>query len=171
MDYHFWVKRSRPEGPLSCGTEHWLPFLQRLWVTSLGFSPSICFRSDLTVFLSPSPLKSVVLLQEKIPQASDGLTKLGRNAIIGFISSAVSDTTSNSLRVIKTTRQTFANPISYPDVIRHVIKEDGVLGLFGRGLKTRLLANGMQGLMFSVLYKYFMELQDKRRMAEKEHHK
>lgn len=26
-------------------------------------------------------------------------------------------------------------------------------GLFGRGLKTRILANGLQGLMFSVLWR------------------
>ena len=38
-----------------------------------------------------------------------------------------------------------------------------LLGLFGRGLKTRLLANGMQGLLFSVLYRHFMELQERRR--------
>ena len=90
--------------------------------------------------------------------------KLARNAAIGFCSSVVSDTTSNSLRVIKTTRQTFPHAITYPEVVRHVIKEDGILGLMGRGLKTRLLANGIQGLMFSVLYKYFMELQEKRRL-------
>jgi hypothetical protein len=65
------------------------------------------------------------------------------------------------LRVIKTTRQTFTHVISYPEVVRHVIKQDGLIGLFGRGLKTRLLANGMQGLMFSVLYKHFMELQER----------
>jgi hypothetical protein len=29
------------------------------------------------------------------------------------------------------------------------------MGLFGRGLKTRIIANGMQGIMFSVLWKYF----------------
>jgi hypothetical protein len=28
-----------------------------------------------------------------------------------------------------------------------------VIGLFGRGLRTRLLANGVQGLLFSVLWK------------------
>ena len=39
--------------------------------------------------------------------------KFGRNAVIGFASSLVSDTVSNSLRVIKTTRQTFSEPIRY----------------------------------------------------------
>jgi hypothetical protein len=39
-------------------------------------------------------------LQEKIPVPSDDekLKKLGRNAVIGFTASVISDTTSNSLR-------------------------------------------------------------------------
>jgi len=101
-------------------------------------------------------------LQEYIPKTEDPLKKLGRNALIGFISSVVSDSISNSLRVIKTTRQTFPQTISYLDTVRHVIEKDGLIGLFGRGLKTRLLANGIQGLMFSVLWKYFMDAQQRK---------
>jgi hypothetical protein len=48
--------------------------------------------------------------------------------------------------------------ISYLNAARAVIAVDGVKGLFGRGLKTRILANGLQGLMFSVLWKFFMDL-------------
>jgi len=100
-------------------------------------------------------------LQEYFPKPADDkpLEKLGRNAAIGFISSVISDSISNSLRVIKTTRQTFHKTISYADTVRHVVASDGVLGLLGRGLKTRLIANGIQGLMFSVLWKYFMDAQ------------
>ncbi len=76
-------------------------------------------------------------LQEKIPTPDHKLQKLGRNALIGFCSSVVSDTTSNSLRVVKTTRQTFPHVVSYPQVVKHVVEKDGILGLFGRGLKTR----------------------------------
>jgi hypothetical protein len=32
-----------------------------------------------------------------------------------------------------------------------------LLGLFGRGLQTKIIANGMQGLMFSVLWKLIDE--------------
>ena len=39
-----------------------------------------------------------------------------------------------------------------------IIEKDGVIGLFGRGLKTRILANGLQGMMFSVMWKYFMDI-------------
>jgi len=105
-------------------------------------------------------------LQAYIPVTDDPLKKLGRNAVIGFLSSVVSDSISNSLRVIKTTRQTFPEAISYANTIKHVVDKDGVLGLFGRGLKTRLLTNGIQGLMFSVLWKFFMDAQARREEQE-----
>jgi len=34
-----------------------------------------------------------------------------------------------------------------------VLAEGGMMSLFGRGLKTKIFANGLQGLMFSVLWK------------------
>ena len=96
-------------------------------------------------------------LQATIPQYDDTLMKLGRNAGIGFVSSVISDTCSNSLRVVKTYRQTSAETISYVETVKRVVEQDGMAGLFGRGLKTRILANGMQGLMFSVMWKHFEE--------------
>lgn len=84
--------------------------------------------------------------------------KLFRSAFIGFVASVASDSISNSLRVVKTYRQVNATRISYIDAARAVIAADGIQGLFGRGLKTRILANGLQGLMFSVLWKLFMDL-------------
>lgn len=97
------------------------------------------------------------VLQEKIPAQTTTGKKLLRNAGIGFCSSFVSDTCSNSIRVLKTYRQTSSEKISYPQAARNIIASDGVMGLFGRGLKTRLIANGAQGVMFSVLWKYFDE--------------
>lgn len=34
-----------------------------------------------------------------------------------------------------------------------VVEKDGVLGLFGRGLSTKLVTNGIQGVLFSVLWR------------------
>ncbi len=65
---------------------------------------------------------------------------------------------SNSLRVIKTYRQVHATRIGYFAAAEAVIAVDGVRGLFGRGLKTRIIANGLQGLMFSILWKLFMDM-------------
>jgi Mitochondrial carrier protein len=92
-------------------------------------------------------------LSENLPRSNDFVTKLARSALIGFCASAVSDTFSNSIRVIKVYKQANTENVSYPEALRRVIKEDGLSGLFGRGLKTKIIANGLQGLMFSVLWK------------------
>lgn len=36
-----------------------------------------------------------------------------------------------------------------------VIQSDGVWGLFGRGLGTKILSNGISAMLFSVLWRYF----------------
>jgi len=85
------------------------------------------------------------------------LLNLARAAFLGLSSSCVSDICSNSLRVIKTTKQT-AGDISYRDAVTLILEEDGWVGLFGRGLQTRLLTNAIQGAVFSVLWRYFQEV-------------
>lgn len=92
-------------------------------------------------------------LNEYLPKYDDLPKKLLRSAVIGFCASFVSDTCSNSIRVIKTTKQTATTPMTYPQVVRMVVDKEGWLGLFGRGLKTKILANGMQGILFSVLWR------------------
>ncbi|XP_026190789.1 uncharacterized protein LOC34617433 [Cyclospora cayetanensis] len=76
-----------------------------------------------------------------------------RYALIGFCSSVISDTCSNSIRVLKTTKQTAAAPLTYMETLREVIGKDGVVGLFFRGLGTRILTNALQGMVFSVGWK------------------
>ncbi|KUI66442.1 hypothetical protein VM1G_02174 [Cytospora mali] len=83
---------------------------------------------------------------------------LARLAFIGFCASIVSDTVSNSLRVVKTYRQVNETRVSYTEAARLVVLQDGILGLFGRGLKTRIIANGLQGILFSILWKLFLDL-------------
>ncbi|CAM9504440.1 unnamed protein product [Sphacelaria rigidula] len=83
------------------------------------------------------------------------LLKLGRQAFLGLCSSCVSDCCSNSVRVVKTTKQTSPVPIDYPQALKQVVDEDGVSGLFFRGLQTRLLVNALQGALFAVAWKYF----------------
>ncbi|KAJ3977089.1 mitochondrial carrier domain-containing protein [Lentinula raphanica] len=101
-------------------------------------------------------------LQDKIPETSHLPQKLLRQAFIGFVASVISDTVSNSLRVLKTYRQVNETRIGYINAAKAVISQDGLKGLFGRGLKTRILANGLQGLMFSVLWKLFLDLWNER---------
>lgn len=94
-------------------------------------------------------------LDAKLPRARDTLERLMRSAGIGFCATAVSDTASNSIRVLKTFRQTSGENLSYMTCARRVIAADGWMGLFGRGLKTKIISNGIQGALFSVLWKYF----------------
>merc|ERR1719305_1606985 len=92
-------------------------------------------------------------LRESLPPFEFAYGKYVRNAVIGFCSAAVSDTCSNSLRVLKTTRQTALEPVSYLESAKSIIEKEGYAGLFGRGLKTRILTNGLQGALFTIGWK------------------
>mmetsp|Transcript_18764 Transcript_18764/g.23010 ORF Transcript_18764/g.23010 Transcript_18764/m.23010 type:complete len:431 (+) Transcript_18764:108-1400(+) len=96
--------------------------------------------------------------------------KLARSAFLGLAASCVSDCCSNSLRVIKTTKQTAGliknddeedsgktREMTYLEAVQLILEKDGWTGLLGRGLKTRLLTNAIQGAAFSVLWRYFQE--------------
>lgn len=118
-------------------------------------------------------MKTYNFLNEKIPEVSstdDLLLSLARSALLGLCASCVSDVCSNSLRVVKTTKQTASlgvkddsegspTSLSYPEIVSQIIEKDGLVGLFGRGLQTRLLTNAIQGATFSVLWKYFQLVQ------------
>jgi hypothetical protein len=43
--------------------------------------------------------------------------------------------------------------MTYPEVLKSVVDKEGVLGLMGRGLRTKILANGLQGILFSILWR------------------
>ena len=95
-------------------------------------------------------------LDKYLPMYNNSIAlSLMRNAFIGFISSCVSDSISNSIRVLKTSIQTEEEKKSYKEICLNIIKKEGIKGFFMRGLSTRLLTNGIQGLMFNVMWKYF----------------
>ena len=115
-------------------------------------------------------------LNDVLPQVSatdDLLLLLARSAFLGFSASCVSGVSSNSLRVIKTTKQTTrlgkkdddeslkeqekSKDISYDEIVKLIIEKDGLAGLFGRGLQTRLLTNSIQDAAFSVLWRDFQQ--------------
>ena len=97
-------------------------------------------------------------LNKNLPNYNDNnLKKFSRNALIGFSSSCISDLCSNSIRVIKTTKQSHSEITSYKQIIDNIIQKQGINSLLFRGLKTRIISNGFQGMMFTVLWKYFME--------------
>ena len=82
------------------------------------------------------------------------------NAAVGFIASVVADMLCNPIRVIKTLKQLTGSErsrMSYMDAARIVIRQDGVQGLFCRGLTTRLVSNGFQSMVFTVVWRYLSE--------------
>eukprot|EP00894_Picocystis_sp_ML_P005561 jgi/Pico_ML_1/56078/g1671.t1 len=85
-----------------------------------------------------------------------------RSAVMGFSSSAVSDTCSNSIRVLKTTKQTAVTSITYPQAFQSVVAKDGIQGLLFRGLGTKIISNGVQGLLFSVLWRLGQDYLEKK---------
>ena len=97
------------------------------------------------------------LLDEMLPPAPRGpitAYRLLRSAAMGCIATGVSDVVSNSVRVVKTTRQTSATQLSYGEAVQLVVAADGWRGLMCRGLGTRLLANALQSSLFAVIWKY-----------------
>lgn len=86
-------------------------------------------------------------------------SKLLRHAFIGLNASIASDIVVNSIRVIKTTKQSLGSKhtVSYSEVIRIVLAADGWRGLFGRGLSTRILGNALQSMIFTVIWQGLAE--------------
>lgn len=81
-----------------------------------------------------------------------------RSALIGFISSVAADIPSNFIRIIKTVKQSTpvlgdAAPLTYIEIIAMVYEEGGLSGLLFRGLLTKVLANGLQSILFTVMWK------------------
>lgn len=96
-------------------------------------------------------------LNAKLPRSNVMWRKLARSALIGWCSSFVSDVVSNSIRVLKTKTQTSTENINMMTALKQVLKEDGVKGLFTRGLGTKLVCNGIQGVCFTVVWKLLEE--------------
>ena len=98
-------------------------------------------------------------LNEALPVAPDGdvALKLCRAALLGVCAAGVSDCVSNSVRVLKTTRQTAERTITYREAAQRILDEDGWAGLFGRGLGTRLVTNALQASIFTVVWKLLEE--------------
>ena len=99
-----------------------------------------------SIFVPPSDLCS---LRRRL--AAPSSSSMPFTAIIA---SFISDVFSNFLRVLKTTRQTSAETIGYKEAIEQIVEKDGVIGLFTRGLGTRVLTNALQASLFTVVWKY-----------------
>ncbi|CAK9057396.1 unnamed protein product [Durusdinium trenchii] len=94
------------------------------------------------------------VLQKHVPVPEGNFMKLVRSAFIGAIASSISDVVANSIRVIKTKKQTSNDNCSYFSATQQIIEKDGISGVFFRGLSTRVFTNILQSAFFTVLWKY-----------------
>ena len=122
-----------------------------LWRGSLA-AAAATFVGNYPWFLTYNSLD-----QSLPPELYDGpAAALVRRALLGVCASCVSDVCSNAIRVVKTKVQTSPDEDTNPlQAARAILEEDGVEGLFFRGLETRLTINCLQGAVFSVAWKYF----------------
>ena len=109
-------------------------------------------------------------LNAKWEEPKGGVMKLVRRAIIGVCSSCVSDVVSNSIRVVKTAKQTSREAVSYLGAASAIVATDGIAGLMFRGLTTKIISNGVQAMLFTVCWRYFEEklaAYNRRRLEQK----
>lgn len=101
------------------------------------------------------------LLSDAIEVPDSLLSQVVRNGFIGLVASFAADLASNGIRVLKTTKQASAShdvAPTYKEALSKIVAKDGVLGLlFGRGLPTRMLANGLQSILFTIVWRYLYE--------------
>jgi len=94
------------------------------------------------------------VLQKRVPVPAGNFMKLVRSAFIGALASSISDVVANSIRVIKTKKQTSEDVnCGYISAAQQIIASDGIRGIF-RGLSTRVFTNILQSAFFTVLWKY-----------------
>jgi Mitochondrial carrier protein len=128
------------------------------WVRCINISTTPLLESkcsycslhiSLDQFYTYNVLSSSKVVQSLVP------SQLVRNAGIGVVSSVVSDAFVNVFRVIKTTKQSLGSKqnASYMETIRIIVAADGYRGLFGRGLRTRIYANALQSVVFTIVWR------------------
>lgn len=86
-------------------------------------------------------------------------------------SSIVSDAFVNVFRVIKTTKQSLGSKqsASYSDTVKIILAADGWRGLFGRGLQTRIFANALQSLVFTIVWRGIADYWKRNTASEQAH--
>ena len=121
--------------------------------------PTVEAQPTLASLQSPAPSSKAVVHNPVVhhsPSSSHGSVSgftVARTAFIGFSASAVSEVVSNWCRLAKVVKQTSPSRVSYREALDRVIQQDGWWGVMFRGLKTRILAHGLQGVVFAVFWR------------------
>jgi hypothetical protein len=85
-------------------------------------------------------------------QPSSPTTLVIRNGLAGMLGQMASDGVTNSIRVLKVKRQATVEGEGYLADAEGIVQQDGVSGLFLRGLGGRLLLGSIHGAVFAVLW-------------------
>lgn len=75
------------------------------------------------------------------------------------------------MRVIKTTKQALSATnvgITYAETISVILAADGLRGLFGRGLRTRIMGNALQSILFTVIWRGLAQRWQQAKQIEQE---
>lgn len=134
------------------------------WLANIfGYYPWYAMNNWLEVrYPHPVPPHLVDEENSSDKQKNDGerykhqRSKLIRRAFIGFCASFVSTCISNGVRVVKTYEQTSEVPLTYFGALAELFRQSGV-SFVVRGLELKLMCNCLSGIMFSVLWKMFMD--------------
>merc|ERR1719162_86163 len=132
------------EGSLGAAAATWVGHYP--WFITYNFLESYCVRHRILDAHLPPPTSN-----------NRGTRRHIRRAVVGLCSSLVSDCCSNAIRVLKTFKQTSIDPISYGQAAATIIAESGLRGLFLRGLTTKLFANALNAMLFTVVWKAISE--------------
>jgi len=95
-------------------------------------------------------------LQRLLPVPTPRARRVARDAFVGFAASTASDLVANPMRVLKTLKQSVglerSETLTYSEALSLVMEGPGGLwSLFHRGLWARMVTNGVQSMIFTIL--------------------
>lgn len=135
------------EGAMGASAATWVGHYP--WFFTHNFLEAYCVRNQ--------------ILDAHLKNNQNPMRKNVRRALLGLISSLISDVCSNAIRVLKTYKQTSVEPIGYMEAAARIIEKDGLTGLLFRGLTSKLTANALNAMLFTVVWKAISERLAKKR--------
>jgi len=140
--------------------------LDPLWKKMAAGGPTVLFEGSLGAAVSTAvgfyPWSLTYEFADRnMPKATTFVGKLCRRAGAGLIASLVSDVASNSIRVVTAYKATSDVPVTYMEAVSIITDKDGYEGLFFRGLGIKLISNAISAMLFSILWKYLMDMWNK----------
>lgn len=155
VDFLQTVFQVRGKGAISCLKSEYGTYGPRMfWRGSIGIGTN-SFIGTFSWFGCFNTLQSTLAFYRN--KDTPISTKTLQNGVCGLFASFASSICTNGIDVLKTHRQTGGGHTTYVTALRK-IRETETFGQFWcRGLRPRLALDGLQGLVFSMLWKFFEE--------------